>query len=172
MKLISFLGLPGSGKGTQSNLISREFNIPIFSPGKLLRIEIENKTRIGKEAEKQVKIGKLVSPQLLSQLLKKFKNEKQLILDGFPRNYDQYEILKQSFKSFDLEVFLLEVDQDTIKNRLSMRKRNDDNSKTIEKRISTFEKETRPLISTFNHLHIIPAYKSAESIYTSIRRYF
>ena len=46
------MGAPGTGKGTLSALIKKEYNIPLVSTGDMLREAIAKKTEVGKSAEK------------------------------------------------------------------------------------------------------------------------
>ncbi|HPU17354.1 MAG TPA: nucleoside monophosphate kinase, partial [Bacillota bacterium] len=59
IKLI-FLGPPGAGKGTQTEIISEKYSIPAISTGAILRSAIKNQTELGKTAAKYVEAGELV----------------------------------------------------------------------------------------------------------------
>ncbi len=95
-----FLGPPASGKGTQTEKLSKELNLPHIDTGKLLRAEIEAKTKEGKIAKKFMDQGQLVPAQLVAQIIIKkiFSQEAQngYILDGFPRSIEQAEILEKA----------------------------------------------------------------------------
>ncbi len=97
MNVIIF-GPPGSGKGTQSQNIIDKFNLQQISTGDLLRIEIKQKTEVGKKIEKIISQGELVNDKIVNKLLKKvvtnpdFRN--RIIFDGYPRNIDQAKILE------------------------------------------------------------------------------
>ena len=85
--LILLFGPPGGGKGTISKRLIQDFNLSHLSSGDLLRDEINRKTSIGKEAEKFIKAGQLVSDEtifkLFTQKISTLKNK--ILLDGFPR---------------------------------------------------------------------------------------
>lgn len=90
---IILLGAPGSGKGTQAIFIQKKYKIPKISTGDMLREEILTQTRIGKIIQNLVQQGKLVSDNIVCNLIQK-RIKKQdcingFILDGFPRTIEQ-----------------------------------------------------------------------------------
>ena len=124
MNLILF-GPPGAGKGTQSNELSKNYNLQKVSTGDLLRNEIEKKTLLGKEIKEAIDKGKLVSDKIINSLIdlllseKKFHN--RLIFDGYPRNLNQAETLENSLNKFNqkiLCVLSLNVDKEIIIKRI------------------------------------------------------
>ena len=66
------LGAPGAGKGTQAKKISKKFNIPHVSTGDILRKEIKDETELGLEAKSFVENGKLVTDELVIEIIKNF----------------------------------------------------------------------------------------------------
>ena len=102
--VLIFFGPPGSGKGTQAEILSEKIKLPIISPGNLLRHEIEKKTKQGKLAEKYVHVGKLVPVEIIEEImnkrLKKNDLDKGFILDGYPRNKKQLVLLNNKFLKF------------------------------------------------------------------------
>ena len=98
-KIIIFFGPPGSGKGTQAELLEDKIRQPKISPGALLRHEMEMKSEIGKKAGKFVKKGRLVPIKIIEVIIDKRLAKKDLkngyILDGYPRNKKQLELLKK-----------------------------------------------------------------------------
>ncbi|CAH1760028.1 11302_t:CDS:2 [Entrophospora sp. SA101] len=89
---ILLLGSPGSGKGTQSSRIKKNFNISTISSGDILRQNIAHGTKIGEIAGKEIERGAYVSDDIMIELitneLSTLKNENWL-LDGFPRTINQ-----------------------------------------------------------------------------------
>ncbi len=69
--ILIFFGPPGSGKGTQAEMISRDLGLPNISSGELLRREIAGKTKIGKTAVKIVSSGKLVPDEIVKKIIYK-----------------------------------------------------------------------------------------------------
>ena len=94
---MSALGAPGSGKGTISNWIVRDFGLKHVSSGDLLRHNINEGTPIGKEAKAFMDKGELVPDEvmvnLVSSELKKLGDQSWL-LDGFPRTQPQAAALQ------------------------------------------------------------------------------
>ncbi|MDY6916027.1 MAG: nucleoside monophosphate kinase [Candidatus Cloacimonadota bacterium] len=114
MKII-FLGVQGSGKGTQAKLLSEKFKWPHINVGEEFRENIKNKTEVGKIAEKYIQNGELVPDEYVFKMiepsLKKAKNG--FILDGFPRNKIQAKYLLKDFK-IDFTLFLQLSDKKAI----------------------------------------------------------
>jgi len=127
MNVVIF-GPPGAGKGTQSKFIVKKFNLHQLSTGELLRNEIINKSKLGLEISSQMNSGKLVSDQIVSNLIENFISNKKynnrLIFDGIPRNRPQAvnlnKLLDKYNQKIDL-VFKLSVSLDIIKKRISGR---------------------------------------------------
>ena len=115
MKLL-LLGPIGSGKGTQAKLICKKYNIPHISTGEIFRWNIENKTSLGKQAQKFVNAGKLVPDSLTNEIvadrLKKEDCQKGFLLDGYPRNIEQAHALDKII-SLD-KVILIDLNEDEI----------------------------------------------------------
>ena len=96
MKNIIFIAPPAAGKGTQSKLVSEEYNIPHISTGDLLREEATKDTELGKSIKNDMEQGNLVSDEVITTLLKNRITMKDCqngyILDGYPRNIAQAKI--------------------------------------------------------------------------------
>lgn len=96
MKNIIFIAPPAAGKGTQSKLISDEYNIPHISTGDLLRDEASKETELGKQIKEDMEKGNLVSDEVITTLLKNRITSADCkngyILDGYPRNLTQAKI--------------------------------------------------------------------------------
>lgn len=125
-KIIIFFGPPGSGKGTQAEMLSEKFKIPRISTGDLLRDEIKRKTKIGQEVEKIVAKGKLAPEKIIKELILKSFNKKEakmgFILDGFPRNIGQQSYLMKVIKKEDSRAILIGVSDKEVKERLGGRR--------------------------------------------------
>ena len=98
MRIILF-GPPGSGKGTQGDLLQKKYGFRKISTGDLLRSEVQKGTPLGREAEALMSRGELVSDEVVINMIKNriFKPEYQrgYILDGFPRNIVQAQKLEE-----------------------------------------------------------------------------
>ncbi len=128
MRLV-FLGAPGSGKGTQADIVSKKYGIPRISTGDILREAIEQSTDLGNKAREYVEKGELVPDDIVLSLVEE-RTEKEdcrggFILDGFPRTLVQAEGLEGTLagrgEKLDAVVFI-EVSDDVIIARLSRRR--------------------------------------------------
>lgn len=97
MKLV-FLGKPLSGKGTQAELLTQKLHIPHISTGELLRKEIRKKTPLGRKIAPLLQKGKLISDTLIFSVLQKQLPKDHFLLDGFPRNVRQAQMLDKITK--------------------------------------------------------------------------
>jgi adenylate kinase len=98
MKII-MLGPPGSGKGTYSKRMSPELGIPHISTGDLCRAEAASGSALGKQIKAVMDKGGMISDEMMVDMLKKRLAQpdakKGYILDGFPRNIKQAEMLEK-----------------------------------------------------------------------------
>lgn len=123
---IILLGPPGSGKGTQGNLIEKKYGLPKISTGDLLRSEVRERTQLGKEAETRMNRGELVDDDIVVGMIKnricKPEYQRGYIMDGFPRNIVQAQRLEEidpERREMAIEIFL--SDQ-AVLDRLSARR--------------------------------------------------
>ena len=106
MKNIVIFGAPGSGKGTQSNLIIEKYGLGHISTGDVLREEIKNGTELGKTAKGFIDQGQLIPDELMISILANVydgfgKEHEGVIFDGFPRTIPQAEALKKMLEWFN-----------------------------------------------------------------------
>ena len=160
------LGPPGAGKGTQANLICEKYKLSHLSTGDLLRVEIANKSEIGVKAKQIIDDGKLVSNDIIINVIKSFfnnnKNSSGYLLDGFPRNTEQAKLLDKLMLELNNLlscVIQLDVDEKHLKDRILSRGkeegRSDDNEETLIKRLETYFKETMPLIKYYDEAKLL-----------------
>lgn len=101
MKII-MLGAPGAGKGTQAEMISEKYGLPHISTGDIFRANIKNGTELGKEAKSYMDRGALVPDELTVKILldrvAKEDCKNGYVLDGFPRNIPQAEVLDKELE--------------------------------------------------------------------------
>ena len=151
-------GAPGSGKGTQSDLLIEEYGLFHISTGEVLRDHINRGTELGKIADSYISDGKLIPDDLVVSVLGKTldenvdKIEKGVIFDGFPRTIEQAKALKNllSERNTQLDIVIgLEVEDEELIDRLIKRGkesgRSDDNLETIQKRLEVYHNQTSPL---------------------------
>ena len=122
---IVFLGPPGSGKGTQAQILAQKLGIPQISSGDLLREAVQNDTLTGKKAKSYMEKGELVPDSIVIELVQeRIKDDKAYILDGFPRNVEQAEKLDNVLSELGLPldyVVNIEVPLEKLIERLSGR---------------------------------------------------
>jgi adenylate kinase len=157
---IIIFGAPGSGKGTQSELMIEKYGLDYISTGNVLREAIKEGNELGKTAKDYIDKGQLVPDELIIQLIAKFLDEKKdskgVIFDGFPRTIPQAKALKDLLteRGTDISVLLdLQVEDEELINRLLERGkvsgRSDDNLETIKSRLDVYHTQTAPLATYY-----------------------
>jgi adenylate kinase len=123
------LGAPGSGKGTQSQLLVKAFCVPQISTGDLLREAVSKSTELGVRAKAAMDAGKLVDDDtvlgMIRERLRQPDATRGFILDGFPRNLAQAEALQRMLKELGTpleSVVLLNLDLKILFKRLTGRR--------------------------------------------------
>ncbi|WP_395462853.1 adenylate kinase family protein [Wolbachia endosymbiont of Cantharis cryptica] len=126
--IITIFGPPGSGKGTQSNLLIEKYNLKLISVGDLLRNIISSSSELGKKIKDTVESGNLIQDEVICELLRDqlALMDDNFLLDGFPRNLNQAHFLTQILRekyNKDVDIVIeLQLDDkiaiDRLKNRL------------------------------------------------------
>jgi adenylate kinase len=121
------LGAPGSGKGTQAEMITRQFGIPVTSPGAILRREKDLGTPLGLQTAETLQRGDLVSDEIIVELIEdwlRLHGGHGFVFDGFPRTLPQAQsllsILTRLRTALELAIWL-EVSEQTVRDRISGR---------------------------------------------------
>ena len=184
MNIVILLGAPGSGKGTIASRLAAECdNLKHVSSGDLLRGAVAKGTSAGVEAKGYMEKGALVPDALIAQMIKDVIAETEgdvtMLLDGFPRNVAQAEILQQTGAPVK-SVVLVDVPDEIIADRIAGRRtcpkckagyhvkalppkvdgvcdvcgaelviRKDDNPDTVKDRLVVYHRETEPLIAFY-----------------------
>jgi adenylate kinase len=121
-------GAPGSGKGTQANMLRSRFGIPHIATGDMLRAEIERGTELGRQAQPLLAAGGYVPDGIMIDMirdrLRRPDCSRGFILDGFPRTIPQAEaldvLMHELGRTFD-RVLYLRVETTELLRRLSGR---------------------------------------------------
>ena len=160
LEVLIFLGPPGSGKGTQAEILTEKLNLNHLSIGDLLRENIEKNTELGKLASGYVRSGELVPDELIIDLMDSYfsnvKNKSNIsgiILDGFPRTIKQAIALENKIKQLNVSikaVVNLDISDQKILNRLEGRGRDDDKPELIKNRLKVYRNQTKPLLEFYN----------------------
>lgn len=128
---IVFFGPPGAGKGTQAECIAQKYNLHIIGTGNLIREQVQQQSKLGKQAEDYMSAGKLLPDQLVNSLLEeKLKTLSaspsglQALFDGYPRTLSQAEYLMKALadlgETLD-KVFYLQIEEAALIKRLGGR---------------------------------------------------
>lgn len=161
MKNIVIFGAPGSGKGTQSDLIIEKYGLGHISTGDVLRSEIKKGTELGKTAASYIDKGQLIPDELMVDILASVydgfgTDHPGVIFDGFPRTIPQAEALKKMLEERGhciAAMIELDVPEEELMTRLIKRGqesgRSDDNAETIKKRLDVYHSQTAPLIEWY-----------------------
>ena len=155
LNLVIF-GAPGTGKGTQSEVLIAQYGFDHLSTGDILRAEIKAESELGKAAKSYIDAGQLVPDSLIIDMIEKVLQERQpkkgLIFDGFPRTVPQAEALDALLSKHATAVHAvldLQVAEDELVERLLKRGqesgRSDDNLETIKKRLEVYHAQTAPI---------------------------
>jgi adenylate kinase len=158
---IVLLGPPGSGKGTQAEIVARELDIPAISSGEIFRDAVGRGTPLGEQAAAYTGAGDLVPDEitvaLVAERLQLPDARGGYLLDGFPRTIAQAQRLDASLAArgqrLDL-VLELAVDEEEVVRRLAARRvlvdgswavRDDDRPETVRHRLEVYREVTAPL---------------------------
>tara|TARA_B000000565_G_C23586826_1_gene301543 strand:- start:23 stop:595 length:573 start_codon:yes stop_codon:yes gene_type:complete len=174
MNIVIF-GPPGAGKGTQSNIIVKKFNLYQLSTGELLRKEIKTNTALGLKISSIINSGNLVSDDVVGNLIKEYVSNKiyknRIIFDGYPRNLIQAKNLDNLLEKFDQKIDLvlkLSVNLETIKKRILERKilekRDDDSEDIAVKRYKMYENNIKPVINFYEQSNLLRVVNGEASI--------
>lgn len=127
MHIILF-GPPGAGKGTQAKMLEREYAVPQLSTGDMLRAAVAEQSELGKQAQKIMQEGGLVSDDIIISMIEQRISQadcsKGFLLDGFPRTIPQARgldtMLQRTNRDIDC-VIELKVDDEVLVERISGR---------------------------------------------------
>jgi adenylate kinase len=152
MRLL-FVGPPGSGKGTQCEVLSRRLGTPHISTGELLRDAVKAGGIAGRRAQRFMSAGRLVPDRLVLRILearlaRPDVREHGYLLDGFPRTISQaraFETLPGTH-GFDAVVELA-LPRGVLLDRLAARGRTDDTRHSVQRRIEIYERVTVPMVA-------------------------
>ena len=173
LEVLIFLGPPGSGKGTQAEILTDNLNLNHLSVGDLLRENILNNTELGKLASNYVKTGELVPDELIIDLMDSYitniKNKTDnsgIILDGFPRTINQAIALENKIKQLNVSikaVINLDIPDQKILNRLAARGREDDKPELIKNRLKVYRNQTEPLLEFYSERSLLETINGDQS---------
>jgi adenylate kinase len=154
MKII-LVGIQGSGKSTQGNLLSKKLGVPYLSTGHIFREIAKEHTPLGRYIKETMTAGFLIpddkTNEIVSEYFSRPEYEKGYIMDGYPRTSAQ----ARAFKNGIDKVIYLEVSDKEALWRLAYRSgdngevREDETIAAIRKRIELFHKFTEPVLDYY-----------------------
>lgn len=146
------IGLPGSGKGTQSKQLAEKYQLAHVSSGELLRSEMTKNTERAREIRVNMEKGTLFPDELVNSVLMDSVPSDNFILDGYPRKLSQTGV----FGSVNIVFFIGLDGREAVRRILSRDEgRKDDTEEAVQKRLQAFEKETRPVVDHYRGLGLL-----------------
>jgi adenylate kinase len=175
MLKIILVGIQGSGKSTQGNLLSEALSIPYLSSGHIFREMAKEKSPLGRYIKETMNAGYLIPDDKTLEIVEEYLGHDEYkdgyILDGFPRTVPQAE----AFSNGIAAVFYLKVSDKEALWRLAGRDeegvREDNTLKAIMKRIDQFHAKTEPVIEYYRQkgvLHEINGEQKIDEIHAEI----
>jgi adenylate kinase len=160
MPKIILMGPPGSGKGTQGEILADLWDVPRIAPGDIFRAEIKQGSELGLKVKSFSDSGRLVPDQVVIEVMRsRFTQpdtQKGWILDGFPRTLPQAEALNDLLAEIDQKcdrVVNLDVPEPVLVERILLRAqeqgRADDTEEVIKNRLEEYYAKTRPLLEFY-----------------------
>ena len=181
MRLV-LVGPPGAGKGTQAQFLAAHYSIPHISTGDIFRANLKAGTPLGVQAQSFMDRGELVADSVTNEMVKDRLTHDDIsngfLLDGFPRNVAQAEVLRAILaeKKTPLHAVLeFSLANEEIVARLSARRtckdcfqpsvgvdkcpscggdvyqREDDKAEVIARRLEVYQEQTAPIISFYRN---------------------
>ncbi len=165
MKII-LIGIQGSGKSTQGNLLKEKLNIPYLSTGHIFRELAKEHDALGRYIKETINAGYLIDDdktlEIVEEYLKRPEYVNGYILDGFPRTAPQAE---KFGNGIDHAIYIKVSDEEALK-RLSFRNdgRADDASPALKMRIELFHKFTEPVLDFYKNKGMLTEIDGEKSI--------
>jgi adenylate kinase len=183
MRLV-LVGPPGAGKGTQASLLAEHYKIPHISTGDIFRANLKSGTELGVKAKGFMDKGELVPDSVTNEMVKdRLQSESGFLLDGFPRNVAQAEVLRHFLmeRQAPLDAVVeFAIDNKEIIKRLSSRRtcrgcgkvfagdigkcdacggeiyqRDDDKESVIARRLEVYGEQTAPIIDFYKQAGLL-----------------
>ena len=158
--VIIFIGPPGSGKGTQAQILKDNLlpNLHLLTVSSLLKEKSDDGSVLGDDIKKRMDNGDLIDDNIvISVLNEKVENlnNEQILIDGFPRSSIQAESLNKIFKKLDINIINFIVSDEQLLERIKKRSleefRADDS--VFEKRLAIYKKSHNEIINSLNEYY-------------------
>ena len=194
MRLV-LVGPPGAGKGTQAQFLAAHYLIPHISTGDIFRANLKAGTPLGEQAKSFMDRGELVPDSVTNEMVKDrlthADTKTGFLLDGFPRNVAQAEVLRDILaeKKTPLHAVLeFALGDEEIVARLSSRRtcrdcgapsvghdkcptcggevyqREDDKAEVIKRRLEVYSEQTAPIIAFYRNEGLLISVSAVGSV--------
>ncbi len=174
MRIISLIGRPGCGKGTQAERIIEKTDWEPIYTGKLLRERAKKDDFMGNKIEKALSEGRLIpTPVVFNIWMPKLIEFRQagnvdgVLFDGNPRKLYEAKMLEEVFQMFEWNDFIpihIDISREESKRRLLKRGRADDHEEEIERRLGWFETDVEPVLDFYKEKGILKTINGEQSI--------
>lgn len=151
-KLLVVVGMPGSGKDTQIDFLSKRQKFEVIRIGDLVRAKAKTDSAIGVDLESGDLVDNDVVNELVAEAIINSADDSYIISDGFPRDIEQAKWLDEFVDKHNCiieKVLLIDINDDVSIARLSKRGRDDDDDKTIRHRLEVFHAETDKVVEYY-----------------------
>lgn len=178
--IIHFLGIAGSGKGTQSKLLAKKTNWPIIEVGAICRALAAEDSEQGRMIKATIEAGNLIPYNITVQaVFQAVKNNPSsiLMIDGFPRSLEQQSAFSKLLINEEIKLVIIHliISEDEAMKRLLKRRelegRADDNPESISKRFAIYYQDSLLAIEALKsqaEYFKIPGEKSIEEVQADI----
>jgi len=170
MRLI-LLGAPGSGKGTQAEILAERIGVPSISTGEMLRRAVAAGSELGNKVRAIMSTGELVDDDTMAAVVRERLGQADaevgFILDGYPRTLGQADTLASILdaKSWSLDAVVhIEVPEEELITRALARQRADDQEEVIRQRQRVYLQQTQPLIDHYEGQGLLCAINGHQAI--------
>jgi adenylate kinase len=175
---IVLLGPPGSGKGTQAELLAQALGVPAISTGDMLREAVAAGSELGHKVEGIMAAGELVGDDLMAEIVRARLSQEDaaggFLLDGYPRTLPQSQTLDEVLEAAEVNldhVLFIDAPEEVLVARALGRQRADDQEDVVRERLRVYAQKTQPLVGEYERrglLRSISGDNEIENVQSSI----
>ena len=160
--VIIFIGPPGSGKGTQAQVLKDTVlpNLHILTVSSLLKEKSSDGSVLGNEIKQKMDNGDLIEDTIVISVLKEKSDslaDEQILVDGFPRSSVQAEALKEIFLNKSLKIINFTVTDEKLITRIKKRSQEESRAddSVFDKRLAIYKKSHNEIIESLLKVHVV-----------------
>ena len=160
--VIIFIGPPGSGKGTQAQILKDTVlpNLHILTVSSLLKEKSSDGSLLGNEIKQKMDNGDLIEDTIVISVLKEKSDnlgDEQMLVDGFPRSSIQAESLKEIFLNKNLNIINFTVTDEELLARIKKRSQEESRAddSVFDKRLAIYKKSHNEIIESLLKDHVV-----------------